>query len=144
MRNEICSRASPTLICATVQSVLDKIVRRLDNAPSSSPEMLRLVGFSSAPEQKSRCLTGGFGNFYYGHGRPSRGGRRGRIPDAIGAAPPALSTCSAPALRGPDEVAAQLDTVRNQIETAPSLTPATLLADTLDVIGRLIEACQTA
>jgi MarR family transcriptional regulator, transcriptional regulator for hemolysin len=43
MRNEMFQGVSDADL-ATVQSVLDIIVRRLDNAPSSSPEMLRLVG----------------------------------------------------------------------------------------------------
>jgi MarR family transcriptional regulator, transcriptional regulator for hemolysin len=43
MRNEMFQGVSDADL-ATVQSVLDILVRRLDGAPSSTPEMLRLVG----------------------------------------------------------------------------------------------------
>jgi hypothetical protein len=51
----------------------------------------------------------------------------------------ALSTAALSAPARTDEIAAQLDTVRNQIETRFA-DAGSLLADTLDVIGRLIEA----
>src|ERR1044071_4947968 len=51
----------------------------------------------------------------------------------------ALSTAALSAPPRTDEIAAQLDTVRNQIETRFA-DAGSLLADTLDVIGRLIEA----